>query len=240
MLFSLVQPEHEHGHLILQAHDRRCQVNCRQLLVDHLLDRDLVVLQLPPDSPSGRCRRSRRWPSPEASRPPRSRTALKTAPVSVEKYGCPVPPAKKITLPCLQRFHCRVLGKQGCERPAHKRGEHFGLHPHVTEDVRYINTVHHCRQHPDLVCLCPVDRLAGPPSPEVAAPGHDRHLDAVVDQLLLTCSATPMQVASSNPVFLSPASASPLSFSSTLFIVSAPLISPRGTAGQPSAPADLK
>ena len=51
----------------------------------------------------------------------------------------------------------------------------------MTEDIRYINTVHHCGQHPDLVCLCPVDRLAGPPSPEVSAPGNDGDLDAVID-----------------------------------------------------------
>ena len=34
-----------------------------------------------------------------------------------------------------------------------------------------------------------------------------------------TCFATPMQVASSNPVFFSPASASPLSFNNILFIL---------------------
>ena len=54
----------------------------------------------------------------------------------------------------------------------------------MSEDIGHIDTVHHRCQHPDLICLSPVNRLARTASPEISAACHDRHLDSVVHQFL--------------------------------------------------------
>ena len=46
-------------------------------------------------------------------------------------------------------------------------GKYLRLHPYITEDIRYIDTVHHCCKHPNLICLHTVNRLAGSSAPEI-------------------------------------------------------------------------
>ena len=122
---------------------------------------------------------------------------------------------------------------------AGKGSQNLCLHSHRTENFRYVNAVHDRRQHTYLVCLGPVDMLTGTSAPEIASSDDNSHLrgrrghggdDGSSRRLnfhlfgngwmCYNGVSTPLTVSSSNPVFFSPASASPLSFSNILFIVS--------------------
>ena len=108
-----------------------------------------------------------------------------------------------------------VLGKQLGKGSALKRCQDIGHHAYGTENLGDINTVHDRSQHSDLVCLGTVNVLTGTSSPEIATTDNDTYLNTVI----FTCNATFLTVSSSKPVFFSPASASPLSFSNILFMV---------------------
>ena len=109
---------------------------------------------------------------------------------------------------------CLIFGKQFCHSSTGKWGKDLSLHSYGTENLRYINAVHNRSQHTDLVSLGPVDLLAGTASPEVASSDHDTNFQSIVNEFFYLT----VTVGSSNPVFLSPASASPLNFNNTLFM----------------------
>ena len=96
-------------------------------------------------------------------------------------------------------------------------------HSYASEDLRYINTVHDRCQHSDLICLGTVDIFAGTSTPEITAADHNTNLYAVIDKLLLPAVPHHVLLSHQNRSFLSPASASPLSFSITLFISLSPI-----------------
>lgn len=59
------------------------------------------------------------------------------------------------------------------------------LHAQCTENLRNINTVHHCTQHTDLIRLRTLNDLAAVASaPEIAAADDNRNLCSLICNLL--------------------------------------------------------
>ena len=91
---------------------------------------------------------------------------------------------KEYNFSFIQCFYCCILGKQCGKCTAYERCKYFCLHACITENIRYIDTVHNCCKHSDLVSLHTVDRLTGSSSPEVTSTCYDCNLYPIIYKLL--------------------------------------------------------
>ena len=78
---------------------------------------------------------------------------------------------------------CSVLREKLCHVAALKRSKNSCLHSDISENLRYINAVHNCSEHTNLVSLCAVDCLTCSASPEVSATDNNTYLCTFINNL---------------------------------------------------------
>ena len=168
---------------MFHTHNGSSQVNDTELLVDHFPDRDLVILFririylriTVVYAVDGLCEENAvriHFDRHQSDR--RVGREIRLSDSTGKKYDHSV-------LKILVRT---VLGEQFCHISALERGEDLCLHSRIAEDLGYINTVHHSREHSDLIRLGPIDCIALATSPEVSAADHDTYFDSVIDRRL--------------------------------------------------------
>ena len=91
---------------------------------------------------------------------------------------------------CKENYHimckilvCSVLREKLCHVATFKRSENRCLHSNISENLRYINAVHNCSKHTNLVSLCAVDGLTRSASPEVSTTDNNTYLCTIINNL---------------------------------------------------------
>ena len=85
---------------------------------------------------------------------------------------------KEQDLALCKAFLYWIFGIEACKCAAYERCKDLCAKSQISADIRYIDTVHDCSQHTDLICLIAVDSLAGTSSPEVSSSDHDTYLSS--------------------------------------------------------------
>ncbi len=141
--------------------------------------------------------------------------ARSTVDVSVEKYGCPVPPAKNTAIPFEKYLFALSFEKSFVNEPHSNGVSTFVIMPaerKISETYMQFITVANMPIWSAFVrsifsLVRPRQKLPPPVTIPTSIPASTSSL---------TCLATPRHVASSNPVLFGPARASPLNFNKIL------------------------